>query len=101
MEINKEIRRAVDTGEVSFGRKQCLKSLANGKGKLVIVSENLPRNEKEKLEHIAKTGNKKFYVFEGTGLALGSVCGKPFVVSTMLVLDSGKSKVLEAAEKPQ
>ncbi|MCX6800917.1 MAG: 50S ribosomal protein L30e [Candidatus Diapherotrites archaeon] len=98
MEINKEIRRAVDTGKVSFGQRQCLKNLASGKGELVIVSENLPRNEKEKVEHMAKIENKKFYVFSGNGLTLGSICGKPFVVSTMLVLDAGKSKVLEAVQ---
>ncbi|MFA5357966.1 MAG: 50S ribosomal protein L30e [archaeon] len=101
MEVNKEIRRAVDTGKIAFGQRQCLKNLAKGIGELVIVSETLPVNEKEKIAHIAKIENKKFYVFGGNGQALGSVCGKPFVVSTMLVLDAGKSKVLEAAETPQ
>jgi large subunit ribosomal protein L30e len=98
VEINTEIRRAVDTGKVSFGERQCLKSLAKGIGELVIVSETLPHNEREKIEHIAKIENKKFYVFAGNGLALGSVCGKPFVVSTMLVLDAGKSKLIEAVQ---
>lgn len=95
VDANKEIRRAVDTGKVSFGYKTCQKNLLKGEGELVIVSNNMSINEKEKLEQLAKTENKKFFVYQDTGLTLGSICGKPFVVSAMIVLDKGKSKVLE------
>ena len=33
--------------------------------------------------------------YSEAGLVLGSVCGKPFTISVLLVLDEGKSKVLE------
>jgi large subunit ribosomal protein L30e len=95
VDANKEIRRAVDTGKVSFGLKTCQKNLMQGVGELIIVSNNMPLNEKEKLEQLAKTENKRFFVYQDTGLALGSICGKPFVVSAMVILDKGKSKVLE------
>ena len=55
----------------------------------------LGTNEKENLKQIAAVENKKFYEYADTGLVLGSVCGKPFVVSAMLILDAGKSKVAE------
>ncbi len=95
MDTNKEIRRAVDTGKVSFGYKTCQKNLLNGKGELIIVCSNLPKNDKEVLQHLAKVEGKKFLEYPENGLTLGSVCGKPFVISAMIVIDAGKSNVLD------
>lgn len=94
-DANKEIRRAVDTGKVAFGLKECKKKLLNGQGEMLIVSKNMPQNDKETIKQVAKVEGKKYYEYADTGLVLGSVCGKPFVVSAMLILDAGKSKVLE------
>jgi large subunit ribosomal protein L30e len=95
MDATKEIRRAVDTGKVSFGYDSCRKNILKGAGEMVIVCANLPHNSKEALKHLAEVEGKKFFEFPENGLVLGSVCGKPFVVSAMLVLDKGKSNVLE------
>ena len=95
VDANKEIRRAVDTGEVSMGTREAKKKMLEGKGEMVIVSRNIPLGEKEVLKHLAKIENKKFFEYPETGLVLGSVCGKPFTISAMLILDAGKSKVLE------
>ncbi len=93
--ISSDIRRAVDTGKVVFGQKQCQKEMLKGKGELLIVSKNMPGSEKERIKYIAEVNNKKIVEVEQTGISLGSVCGKPFVVSTLLVLDAGKSNILE------
>ena len=95
VEANKEIRRAVDTGKVVFGTKVARKKILAGEGEMIIVSSNMPTNEKETLKQLVTVEGKKFFEFSDTGLVLGSVCGKPFTVSVMLVLDAGKSKVLE------
>ena len=95
IEINKEIRRAVDTGKVAFGYKQCQKELSKGNGELIIVSSNIPKNQKESIKHLADVEGKKVYEYKETGLVLGSICGKPFVVSTLIIIDKGKSKVTE------
>jgi large subunit ribosomal protein L30e len=99
VDANKEIRRAVDTGKVAFGFKQCQKELAKGNGELIIISTNMNPSEKEKLKYIAEIGEKAIFDYDKTGLVLGSVCGKPFVVSAMIVLDKGKSKVTELVVK--
>jgi len=96
IDLNKEIRRAVDTGEVIFGTKESKKKLLDNKGEMVIVSQNIPSNEKETLKHLAAIEGKKFFEYSETGLVLGSVCGKPFTISAMLIMDAGKSKILEA-----
>lgn len=95
VEVNKEIRRAVDTGKVVFGYKQCRKELAKNNGELLIIAKNLPKNQKETLTHLAKIEEKKVFEFPESGLNLGSICGKPFVISSMIILDKGKSKVNE------
>ena len=95
VDANKEIRRAVDTGKIAFGLKECKKKLLAGIGQMVIVSKNMPKNERESLKQLANVESKKFYEYPENGLVLGSVCGKPFVISTMLIIEEGKSKVLE------
>lgn len=98
MDTNKEIRRAVDTGKVSFGYKVCQKNLLQGEGEMIIISNNLPKNDREVLQHLAKVEGKKFLEYPENGLTLGSVCGKPFVVSAMIIIDAGKSSILDLTE---
>ena len=93
-DAGKEIRRAVDTGKVEFGTKESIHSLRHGSGQLLVICQNMPELVAEDLRHLAKLAEIPVYAFAGNGLELGSVCGKPYVVSTLLVLDEGKSKVL-------
>jgi large subunit ribosomal protein L30e len=95
MDANTEIRRAVDTGKVTFGTKESEYSLKLGEGQILILSQNTPLLTIEKLTHLAALSNVPVYRFAGNGLELGSVCGKPFVISSLLVLDQGKSKASE------
>ncbi len=99
MDINIEIRRAVDTGKVNFGEKQTEKNILKGNGELIIISSNTKKLLKERLENYAKLSEIPFYEFPGTSLELGSVCGKPFPVSVMTVLNKGKSKILEIKDQ--
>lgn len=98
-EAGKEIRRAVDTGKVLFGNKESLYSLKHGEGQLLVVTKNVPTLDLEEVKHIATLAQVPVYSFAGNGLELGSVCGKPYVVSTLLIVDEGKSKVLQLGEE--
>ncbi len=97
-EAGKEIRRAVDTGKVLFGTKESLYSLKHGEGLLLILTKNAPVLNVEEMTHIASLASVPVYTFAGNGLELGSVCGKPYVISALLVTDAGKSKVLQLGE---
>lgn len=99
MDINIEIRRAVETGKVNFGEKQTEKNILKGNGELIIISSNAKKLLKERLGQYAKLSEIPFYEFQGTSVELGSVCGKPFPVSVMTVLSRGKSKILEIKDK--
>ncbi len=95
IDANKEVRRAVDTGEVVFGQREAEKSLLKGEAQLLIISGNTPQLVKEKLQAQAGVAGIPIYEFKGTGLELGSVCGKPFGILSMTILKPGKSNVLE------
>ena len=95
MDIDRGIRVAVDTGNVILGSKKSIQNLKLGKGKLVIMAENAPDDVKEDVEYYAKLSNIPIYVYNGSSVELGSVCGKPFTVTTLLIQDPGDSTILE------
>ena len=98
IEESREIRRATDTGKVIFGSKESENSIKNGSAKLIIVANNTPELSKEKIVLVAEVAKTPVFMFEGSGMDLGSVCGKPFPVSVMVIIDEGKSKVLKIAK---
>ncbi|BDH78996.1 MAG TPA: 50S ribosomal protein L30e [Methanothermobacter sp.] len=95
MDIDRGIRVAVDTGNVILGSKKSIQNLKLGKGKLVIIAENAPEDIKDDVEYYAKLSNIPVYVYNGSSVELGSVCGKPFTVTTLLIQDPGDSTILE------
>lgn len=99
IDANKEIRRAVDTGKVEFGFKQAEKNVLKGNAKLIILSSNAQKRNKEKIMQHCSVAGIPFFEFSGTAVELGNVCGKPFVVSCLSVESQGKSNVLGLAKE--
>lgn len=99
MDIETEIRRAVDSGKVLIGFRECEKNVLKGIGKLLIVSKKLDEKKREKLKHIADVSEIPCIELEKGPMELGAICGKPYRASVMLIIDPGKSKVLEATKK--
>lgn len=99
IDMNREIRKAVDTGSASFGERQAEKNILKGDAQLVIISDNLSKLLREKISHLAKISQIPLYEFSGSGMELGAVCGKPFVISMMAIQNIGKSKILSYIQK--
>jgi len=95
MDIDRGIRVAVDTGDVTLGSEKAIQSLKLGKGQLVIVAENSPKNILEDVEYYSKLSDIPSYTYKGTSVELGSVCGKPFTVATLVINNPGDSTILE------
>jgi large subunit ribosomal protein L30e len=95
MDVDRGIRVAVDTGDVTLGSEKSIQSLKLGKGQLVIVAENSPKNILNDVEYYSKLSNIPSHTFKGTSVELGSVCGKPFTVATLVINDPGDSTILE------
>lgn len=95
MDVDRGIRVAVDTGNVTLGSDKSVQGLKLGKGKLVIIAENCPREIREDVMHYSQLSDIPVYDYEGTSVELGSVCGKPFTVATLIIKDPGDSTILE------
>ncbi len=90
MDVNREIRLAVNTGETILGAKEAKKATLSGEAKLVIVSKKCPEK---------KFGGEEFegvpiYHYDGNNKQLGFAAGKPFSVSALTVISSGESNIL-------
>jgi len=96
MDIAREIRKAMDTGKVILGTNKSLKALKNGDAKLIIYSSNCESESRDDLDYYSKLGNVPTVEYRGTGVDLGMVCGKPFVVSMIAILSPGDSMILSA-----
>ncbi len=99
MDANKEIRRAIDTGKTVLGFKETEKESLIGNSKMIIIAKNIEEHKKEKLENYSKIGEIPIYYFDGTAKELGSICGKPFHINTLAIINEGKSNVLKLSNK--
>jgi large subunit ribosomal protein L30e len=93
------VRLAVESGKVEFGSRAGLAASLAGKAKLLVVASNTPAQVKEKVLGQAKASNVPVFEFEGSSAELGSVCGKPFLVSVLSVYSEGSSNILDLAKK--
>jgi len=96
-DLNKSLAIATKTGKVMFGANSASKGAMTGKIRLVVAASNCPEKVRENLRHCCKLSKIPFLAYPGTGLELGRVCGKPFVVSTLAIRDPGDSDILEIA----
>lgn len=95
VDIDKAIRTAVDGGKVEFGTRSGVRSAS--KSKLVILSANCSADTRKEVEAACAKANVPIHAYHGTSIELGAVCGKPFTVSVIAVLDAGTSTLLEVA----
>ncbi len=90
MDVNREIRLAVNTGDTVFGIKESKNAASTGEAKLLIVTKKCPESEfkGDQFEGVP------IYHFKGTNKQLGSAAGKPFSISTLAVISPGESNIL-------
>ena len=53
MDVDRGIRVAVDTGDVTLGSEKAIQSLKLGRGLLAVVAANSPKEIKEDVEYYA------------------------------------------------
>jgi len=98
LSFESELRMAIKTGKVRFGSKETLKAVKLGKAKIVIIAANAPEEVKKDILYYAKLSKIPVYVYQGTSIELGTICGKPFMVAAITIYDEGDSRILEFAE---
>lgn len=89
IDLGRAIKAAATTGKVVYGVQQAEKAINSGDAKIVIISANCPSEFLQSGNH-----NVKVYKYEGNNMDLGALCGKPFSVSALAVIDKGTSNIL-------
>ncbi len=97
-DIERELVNALKTGTVILGSRKTLKHLKLGKAKAVIVAANAPPELRSDILYYARLGGIPVYVYPDTSVELGAVCGKPFTVASLAIIDPGSSRILELIE---
>jgi large subunit ribosomal protein L30e len=92
--IDKALIKAVKTGKVIMGSKKAVELSASGGAKMIVLAKNCPEDTKKQIE----SSNVPIFVYDGTSRELGPVCGKPFVIAAMAILDAGESDILSLAD---
>jgi len=90
-----ELKTLLRTGKVIFGTKKSVKMVKNGRVKMVIITSTLRQDLKDDIKTYAKVSNIPIYEYGGSAYDLGKLCGKPFMISTIGVIDPGESKLIE------
>ena len=98
MDFNKSVRRVVDTGRVELGTDKALKMALSGSAKMVVVARNMVKDRRRDLEHYCRMASVPVVEFAGTSIELGTVCGKPFPVSALSVVEEGHSDILKSVD---
>jgi len=83
------IRTIIRTGKVVLGSKRSVKLVKLGKAKAVVIASNTPLNIRSDIEYYAKLSQIPIIEYPGTNMELGAICGKPFSVAVLTVLDLG------------
>ena len=99
MDIGKAIRMCLDSGKTELGFAQTMDGAKLGHGKLVVIAKNMPKQEADDMQRYCAISKIPLLVYGGTSMELGSVCGKPFPVSAMLILEAGNSPIMGFVQK--
>ena len=92
MDISRQLKNAIATGNLRVGQRQDLAACALGEAKLVILAANCPTEFADDL-HARHPEVTKFRAVM-VNRELGIACGKPFSVSTITIIDAGESDLL-------
>jgi len=92
--VDKSLIKAVKTGKVIIGANRTVGAAANGSAKMVVLASNCPEDIKTKVQET----NVPVLEYEGTSVELGPVCGKPFTIAAMAILDAGESDILATTD---
>ncbi|KAI9008584.1 50S ribosomal protein L30e-like protein [Hyaloraphidium curvatum] len=97
--INSRLALVMKSGKYTLGYKSTLKSIRQGKAKLVIISGNCPPLRKSELEYYAMLSKTGVHHYSGNNIDLGTACGRYFRVGCLSIVDPGDSDILVSQGK--
>jgi len=97
--MNSKLKLVMKSGKAILGYKASVKSLRNGKSKMVLICSNCPPLRKSEVEYLAMLAKTQVHHYNGDNTALGTACGKFFNCSILSILDGGDSDILTASKE--
>ncbi|KAI7862941.1 60S ribosomal protein [Phycomyces blakesleeanus] len=94
--IGSRLQLVTKSGKYTLGYKSTLKTLRQGKAKLVIIAGNCPPLRKSEIEYYAMLSKTGVHHYNGNNIDLGTACGKLFRASVLSITDAGDSDILSA-----
>ena len=92
MDVVKQIKSAMNSGGLLFGQNQAKGACQKGDAKLIILAANCPEEYVSSIK--SEYPDMLVYRTNMVNRELGAACGKPFSVSTIAVIDAGKSTLM-------
>lgn len=96
--INSRIALVMKSGKALLGYKTTLKSLRQGKAKLILIANNCPPLRRSEIEYYAMLAKTAVHPYAGNNITLGTACGKMFRTTVVTVTDPGDSDILRSME---
>jgi large subunit ribosomal protein L30e len=93
--MNQKLSLVMKSGKTMLGYKSTLKTLRNGKSKLIILAQNTMPLRKSELEYYAMLSKTGVHHYQGNNIELGTACGKYFRVGVLSILDQGDADIIE------
>merc|ERR1712203_487023 len=92
--IVQRLRLVMKSGKYTLGYKSTLKTLRQGKSKLVIIASNCPALRKSEIEYYAMLAKTGVFHYPGDNNDLGTACGKYFRCGVLSITDPGDSDII-------
>jgi len=89
-----DIRLAVDTGKVAIGYREVVKSISSSQAKAVVIATKGKKDIIDDIVHMCNIAGIKLIKFNENSLELGTICGKPYSVNALAIIDQGNSNIL-------
>jgi len=96
--INSRLALVIKSGKFALGHKTTMKSLRQGKAKMVLIANNTPPIRKSEIEYYAMLSKCGVYHYNGNNIDLGTACGKYFRVSCMSITNPGDSDIIKTLQ---
>merc|ERR1712094_1280 len=94
--INAKLALVMKSGKALLGYKSTLKSLRQGKSKLILISSNCPPLRKSEIEYYAMLAKTSVHHYSGNNITLGTACGKMYRTSVLSITDIGDSDIMRS-----
>lgn len=98
-DLSKSIRMSVESGKVLFGSRQAVSCALNGNAKIIVLSSSAPRKVSLDVRSHARISGVPVIEYPGPSKELGSICGVPYLVSAMTIVNVGNSDILSFAKQ--